>query len=131
MAREAKRKSHATPSPPLTPDQVFRLDNVVKKKALPKELQSLKSSNSFTIVDARSDLRLEKLIHKVSLTSGMSAWHLDNKLKVIHGLPVQNFIRQKRAGGQVESPTLPLPPPEPPSYPEWADRIYHPKISPR
>jgi hypothetical protein len=129
MTRKAKDKSQ-TKSPPLTLDQVFRLNNVVKNGTPPKELKSLKSSNSFTFVDAPNDLKLEKLIHRVSLKNGMTACQIENKYGIRRGLPVQEYIRQ-RPGIEVESPTLPLPPPEPPFYPEWADRIYHPKIVPR
>lgn len=131
MSRETKGTPQAKSPPPLTPNQVFRLDNVVKNGKIPKELQSLKSSNSFTIIDAPSNLNIQTVIHKVSLKNGMSAWQIDNQQKVISGLPVQEFIRQNRPGVQVESPTLPLPPPEPPFYNEWADRIYYPKTSPR
>jgi Trypsin-like peptidase domain len=125
------KKSEAASSPPLTQDEVFRLDNEVKNRARPDALQSLKSTNSFTIVDAPKDLDAEKIIHKIPLKSGISAWRLASKLKILRGLPIQEFVRQRRSGGQVESPTLPLPPPEPPFQPEWADRIYHPKMAPR
>jgi hypothetical protein len=53
---------------------------------------------------------------------------IDGKQKVIRGLPVQEFIRHKRPHVKPEAPTLPLPPP---SRPEWADLIYHPKMSSR
>ncbi|WP_433963788.1 trypsin-like serine peptidase [Tunturiibacter gelidiferens] len=129
MARKAKLDSHKASSP-LTREQVFRLDNVMKHGTAPKALQSLKSSNSFTFVDAPGDLKLEKLIHKVSLKDGMAAYQIENKYGLVRGLPIQEYIRQ-RPGIQVESPTLPLPPPSPPFYAEWADRIYHPKLSPR
>jgi Trypsin len=113
-------------SPPLTVDQMLRLENVVKHKTPPKELQSLKSSNSFAFPTAASDLKLERIIHKIDRGEGIAAWNISEQ-KVIRGLPIREFVRLRRDGGAVESPTLPLPPPEPP---EWADLIYHPTMSP-
>jgi hypothetical protein len=78
MARKAKLDSHKGSSP-LTAEQVFRLDNVMKHGTPPKALQSLKSSNSFTFVDAPGDLKVEKLIHKVSLKDGKAAYQIENK----------------------------------------------------
>src|SRR5690348_6771594 len=118
-----ERKEPKSP-PPLSLNEVLRLDNVVKHNPPPKELQSLKSSNSFTLPDVASDVNLKHILHKVKLQNGMSAWHIDGKQKVFRGLPVQEFIRQKRLDVKTASPTLPLPPP---SLPDWADQIYHPK----
>jgi hypothetical protein len=129
MVQKAKSDSRRS-SLPLTPEQVFRLDNVMKNGTPPKALQSLKSSNSFTFVDAPGNLDLVKMIHKVSLKGGTPAFQVENKYGIVRGLPIQEYIRQ-RSGSEVESPTLPLPPPEPPFYAEWADRIYHPKLAPR
>lgn len=123
----APSKKRAKSSPPLTPYQVLELDNIIKNRRPPKELQSLKSAHSFTLPEQKRDFQLERVIHKVSLKNGMGAWRIDAKQKVIHGLPIQEIIRQK-PGTEVQSPTLPLPPPEPP---EWADLIYHPKILPK
>lgn len=127
---EEKKKSKSKfkqpqSSPPLTVDQMLRLENVVKHKTPPKELQSLKSSNSFAFPTAASDLKLEKIIHKIDRGEGIAAWNISEQ-KVIRGLPIREFVRLRRDGVAVESPTLPLPPPEPP---EWADLIYHPTMS--
>lgn len=116
-------------SSPLTVDQMLKLDNVLKKRPLPEALRMLKSSNSFTIPNAASKFDLEKSIHTLHLRNGNKAWHIDGQYEVIRGLPIQEFISQKSSKGtEVQSPTLPLPPPEPP---EWSDLIYHPKMLPR
>jgi hypothetical protein len=74
--KKSRHKGKRSP-PPLRPDQLLRLDNVLKHSPLPKELQRLKSSNSFTLVNTPSDFRLEHAIHEVHLKSGMSAWNID------------------------------------------------------
>jgi V8-like Glu-specific endopeptidase len=116
-----------TSPPPMTPNEVLRLDNVVKNLAPPKELKKLKSPYSFTVPAASGTPKLEDLSHKVKLPNGMSAWRLDGNHKIIRGLPIREFIQQK-GGSHVDSPTLPLPPPR---RPDWADQIYHPKVLPR
>jgi hypothetical protein len=126
--KQKPRRKYPKSPPPLRPDQMLQLDNVLKHNAPPKELQSLKSSNSFTLPDVASHFRLQEIIHKVDLQNGLSAWNIDGKQKVIRGLPVQEFIRHKRPHVKPEAPTLPLPPP---SRPDWADLIYHPKMSSR
>jgi hypothetical protein len=118
-----------TSPPPMAPDQVLRLDNVVKNLPRPEELNALKSPYSFTFLDVSGDLKLEHIIHKVDMTHGVSAWRLDSKRKIIRGLPIREFVQQKR-GSPVEAPTLPLPPPGP-ERPHWVDQIYHPKVLPR
>jgi len=91
----------------------------VKRHAVPKELQNLKSANSFV---SAGHLNLEKL--KVPSGDSLQAYRIGAGHKVMRGLPMTEFIRLKR--NEVASPTLPLPPPH---VPEWADVIYHPKMS--
>ena len=116
-----------TSPPPMTPNEVLRLDNVVKNLAPPEELKKLKSPYSFTVPAASGTPKLEDLSHKVKMPNGMSAWRLDGSHKIIRGLPIREFIQQK-GGSHVDSLTLPLPPP---MRPDWADQIYHPKVLPR
>jgi hypothetical protein len=123
--KKFKRKQPKS-QPPLTADQVFRLENVMKHETPPKELQSLKSSNSFAF-PAANDFKLENIVHKVDLGKGMRGWNISGGQKVIRGLPVREFVHLSQKELKVALPTLPLPPPSPP---EWADLIYHPKMSP-
>jgi hypothetical protein len=112
-----------TSAAPMTGDQLLRLENVVKRQPVPKELQNLKSANSFA---SAGQVSLEKM--KLPAGSGLQAYHLGGGQKVMRGLPLTEFIRLKRSEIKVASPTLPLPPPR---IPDWADVIYHPKMSPR
>ncbi len=123
--QKASKRERPKSPPPLNVEQMLHIKNVVKNNVPPGELQSLKSSNSFTLPTVARDAPLENIIRTLDLGDGNSAWKILEQ-KVIHGLPVREFVRLQRNGGAVESPTLPLPPPEPP---EWADLIYHPPIS--
>jgi hypothetical protein len=105
--KTSQSKEHESP-PPLRPDEVLRLNNVLKHNTSPKELQNLKSSNCFTLLDVTSDFKLEGGIHKIVLKNGMSAWNIDGKQRVIRGLPVQEFVRLKRSDIRVDGPTLPF-----------------------
>lgn len=114
-------------APPLTPDQFLKLDNVVSHKEPPKELFSLKSSNSITISGAARDVKLETLLHKLTLGKAMAAWNIKSGQKIIRGLPGMETGRLSRvevkkakgSGEQVKG-----------HRPEWGDLIYHPKMSP-
>src|SRR5262249_36669914 len=122
-----RHKEHKSP-PTVPTEQGLRVDNVLEHNAPPKELQHLRSSNSFTFPDVPSDFNLDSVMHRVVLKNGMTAYNIDGKQRVFRGLPVQEFIRLKRTEIRATSPTLPLPPPH---RPEWADEIYHPKMAPR
>lgn len=130
MSRNRANEQTAPASqPPLSRDELIRMDNVVRRQPPPKQLSRLKSPNSFSIPDAYGDFRAQDLIAEIELADGTTAWSIDGDRKVIHGLPVREFVPQRvPPGSKVESPTLPLPPPEPP---EWSDLIYHPKVLPR
>lgn len=124
-----ERKQPKSP-PPLSANQILRRENVLKHGSLPKELQSLKSANSFT-VPTDNDLKLESIVHGIELGRGelgrgMKAWHIAANQKVIRGLPLRQSVRVDRREVK-NAPTIPLPPPR---RPEWADQIYHPKMSP-
>lgn len=115
--------------PPLTINQLLKLDNVLKKRQPPDALQSLESSNSFTLSEVAGDFRIEDVIQEVYSRHGRKAWHINVKQKVMGGLPIEKFTAQKPdADTKAHSPTIPLPPPDPP---EWSDLIYHPKVLPR
>jgi V8-like Glu-specific endopeptidase len=102
------------------------MENVVHHKAPPKDLQSLKSSHSFTILGAPSDLKPETIIQKIDVGKGLASWNLKGQ-NIIHGLPGKEYGRLSRddvkktkgAGGTVKG-----------FHPAWADLIYHPKVSP-
>ena len=57
MKAKVKNK-RAKSAAPMTGDQLLQRDNVVKRHAVPKELQNLKSANSFV---SAGHLNLEKL----------------------------------------------------------------------
>jgi V8-like Glu-specific endopeptidase len=99
------------------------LENVIKHRAVPKELRDLKSANSFSIAGA-GEVSLEKI--PVQLGEGRDAYRIAAHRNVIRGLPLREFHRLKRNEIRTASPTLPLPPPK---IPEWADLIYHPKMT--
>lgn len=128
MAIQEKR-AQAASQPPLSTEALLLRDNVIRRQPPPKQLSRLKSHNSFSIPDANGDLRPEDLVAKVELADGRRAWRVGGDRRLIRGLPVREFVSQRvPPGSEVESPTLPLPPPEPP---EWSDLIYHPKFLPR
>ncbi|MDE2060641.1 MAG: trypsin-like serine protease [candidate division NC10 bacterium] len=113
--------------PPLMPDQVIRLKDVIKRMDIPNELQSLKSSHSLTVVGAASDYKLESNLYKIALKKkGMSAWNIRAQ-STIRGLPGMEAGRISRdevkktkgAGGLVKG-----------HRPEWADLVHYPKMSP-
>jgi Trypsin-like peptidase domain len=115
--------------PPLSTSQLLSRDNVIRRQAPPKQLSRLKSRNLVSISDATADLHPQDLVTRVELAGGARGWCVGGDRKVMRGLSVREFVAQRvPPGSQVESPTLPLPPPEPP---EWSDLIYHPKILPR
>ncbi|MEX3940637.1 serine protease [Paraburkholderia sp. BR10937] len=112
-------------SAPLNADRILRFENVVKNQTPPESLQKLKSSNSFMIEES-GPFKPEDLIQTFELSDGRHAYHIGSRNRVIRGLPMQAFHRLRRDEVRQNSPTLPLPPPR---VPEWADIVYHPKIS--
>ncbi|MBB5317390.1 trypsin-like serine peptidase [Tunturibacter empetritectus] len=138
-AKSRVARKQTTSKPPLSADQILRLDNIYKHKPSPKELHSLKSSNTYTIPDAGSKFNLEKAIRQIRTKDGTVSWQVEGDVKIIRGKPIEKF-HLLRPGEANEAPTLPLPPPgegkrnsptlpvPPPFRPEWADQIYHPKM---
>lgn len=123
-------RSHRRPAvspPPLGPDDLLRLDNVVKHRPVPIALAALAANSTVTVTGAASDLDLRNALRKVRSQTGTSTWALDGDFMVIRGEPFMARHRL-RPGEVAASPTLPLPPP---SRPDWADLIYHPKLAPR
>lgn len=113
---------------PLKSDQMLRFENVIKQHTPPEGLQHLKSTNSFTIAHS-GRLDFEKIIHPIDVREeGMRGYHIDSRHKVMRGLPLTETRRLRRKEVKIASPSLPLPPPR---VPEWADLIYHPKMSAR
>jgi hypothetical protein len=108
---------------PMTSEQFMQLDNVIKSQPVPRELQALKSANSFV---SSGHAKLEPIEDRVG--EGLQAYRIAGAQKVMRGLPLTEFIRLKKDEVNSRSPTLPLPPPR---VPEWADLIYHPKMASR
>jgi hypothetical protein len=120
------RKPPAT-EPPLDPSDLLRLDNVIKHQPVPRALSALAASKTFTVTGAVGDLHLQDALRKIRSQTDTATWALNGRFKVIRGEPF--VARHRLRPGEVPaSPTLPLPPP---SEPDWADRIYHPKLAPR
>ena len=80
----------------MTPNEVLRLDNVVKNLAPPKELKKLKSPYSFTFPAASGTPKLEDLSHKVKLPNGMSAWQPMATIQLSRGLSNPRIHSTKR-----------------------------------
>jgi V8-like Glu-specific endopeptidase len=104
---------------------ILSLENVVRHQPPPRALHNLKSANSFTVEGAAE---LGRIIQETGNANGMRSFQIRGDHKLIRGLPLRKIRRLKREEVKVASPTLPLPPPK---VPEWADIIYHPKMSVR
>src|SRR4051812_34726474 len=73
--------------PPLGLDEVVRRDNVIKRLKQPNELQSLKSTNSLTMLGESKDVKLESSFNKIDLQQeGTAAWNTSGR-NIIRGLP--------------------------------------------
>ena len=125
MPRKPKN-SDSKRQPPLTPDQVVKWDNIINGKHPPKELRTLKSSNSLVISKHIHDFKPENALRKIDIGEDVSAWNLLPGHDLVFGLPLKTGGRlsqeelaySKPAGGHLEA-----------YRPEWADVIYHPKLS--
>ena len=118
-----------TPTPNnnrVNPDQVVKWDNIINGKHPPKELRTLKSSNSLVISKHIHDFKPENALRKIDIGEDVSAWNLLPGHDLVFGLPLKTGGRlsqeelaySKPAGGHLEA-----------YRPEWADVIYHPKLS--
>lgn len=74
-------------APPLTFDQLVQLKDEIKQNEPPKELQSLKSSHSFTIPGTASDLKLESALNKLDLGGELTTWNNKGEQNIIRGIP--------------------------------------------
>lgn len=113
-------------SAPLTINDLLKMQNVVNHKTPPGALRSLISTNSFSLVGAKHDVKLETFAKKIDIGKETGAWSLGGEHKIIHGLtgkeagriPRAEVKKTKGAGGDTEG-----------SRPEWSDIIYHPRTS--
>lgn len=114
--------------PPLRIDELIKLENEVKHANPPAGLRSLKSSNSITVLDAVADFKLESVLQRanVDIAKGISSWNFGGQQKLVRGLPGKEFgrlslaeVRKAKGAGQ----------PSKAHRPDWADLIYHPKMS--
>jgi V8-like Glu-specific endopeptidase len=127
MPRKSRNAGHHR-SPPVLPEQVIQWDNVLKGRNPPKELGTLKSSNSLVISRPSGDFKPGNALQKIDIGKKVSAWNFRPGLGVIPGLPstTEGGLSRtepgslKPAGDHLNA-----------YCPDWADRIFHPKLSPR
>jgi Trypsin len=120
------KNSSYKPQAPITPAQLVKWDNVINYKRPPEELRSLKSSNSLVIHKDIHDFKPESALRKIDIGVDVSAWNLMPGHDILLGLPGRTGARLSR-----EELTQTKPPS---GYleahrPEWADVIYHRKLS--
>jgi len=113
-------------SPPLSINDLLKMQNVVNQKKPPDALHSLISTNSFSLVAATLDFKLETIPKKYDIGKEAAAWSLGGKHNIVRGLVGKEAGRiaraevrkTKGAGGHAKA-----------SRPEWSDIIYHPRTS--
>jgi hypothetical protein len=121
-------KARSKPEPPLTDQELIKLDNVIKRGRPPDELRSLVSPNSFVVPKSVKDFKPESALRKITLDGYGSAWNLLPGQEIIMGLPVQTMSevsgkKLSRAGRPADSLEG--------ARPAWCDLIYHPKLAGR
>jgi V8-like Glu-specific endopeptidase len=124
--RGSKRRATNLKSPlPWSQEQLLLMDNIVNHKSPPEALQSLKSTNSFTVLADRSDIKLDSILQEIDTGKKSRAWNFNTRFNIINGLLGQEGgivsrkeVKAKLGRGQAK-----------PHRPEWTDLIYHPKIT--
>lgn len=111
---------------PLTINELLKMENVIKQKKPPETLRSLKSTNGFSAIGAKSDFKPESIAEKIDIGKEASGWSLGGQHKIARGLigkesgrvSLAEVKKTKGAGGIAAA-----------SHPEWSDIVYHPRVS--
>jgi hypothetical protein len=120
----AKTREKRTPRPPLTDQELLKLDNEIKHQRPPDELRSLVSTNSFVVPKSIKDFKPENALRKLTLDGYGSAWSLLPGHEIVMGLPVNTISEvsakeMSRAGPDSLGGARPT----------WCDLVYHPKLA--
>ncbi|MDQ2753032.1 MAG: S1 family peptidase, partial [Bacteroidota bacterium] len=107
-------------------DKVVQMDNIIKGMNRPKELLSLKSSNSITIRDEDDNLKIFDLSNTRPMHDDEASALKNNTRNIIYGLPgkesgklsTHDVQKAKKSDGTTKA-----------HNPTWSDIIYSPKIS--
>lgn len=118
------RSTHA--DAPLSQEELALKGNVRGTGSIPEDLQALLSRHSvqFTILQANTE-RTPSL-QRIETREGFSVWEVTVEEGLYRGIPVKKLLRvpaREISGADTAKKTLSN------HYPDWADLIYHPRIS--
>lgn len=111
---------------PLSQEELALKGNVKGTGSLPEDLQTLLSENSVLFASLQTDIERTPSIQRIEKQGDFSVWKVKIEEGLFRGIPIKKLLRipAVEISGAVKGKKT-----HSSHYPDWADLMYHPRIS--